>query len=90
MSSVEELLKERAKTHGSFENHAKVTQGLKDLFWENVQHGIEPVQAEGIEMILHKIGRICAGNPNEVDHWKDIAGYAALVANWLNNDSFKD
>ena len=30
-------------------------------------------------MIVHKIGRILAGNPNHSDHWHDIAGYATLV-----------
>ena len=29
-------------------------------------------------MILHKIGRILAGDPNHKDHWVDIAGYANL------------
>ena len=35
---------------------------------------------EALDMIAHKIGRICAGNPNFKDHWADIAGYAQLVA----------
>ena len=30
-------------------------------------------------MILHKIGRIVAGDEMEPDHWLDIAGYATLV-----------
>jgi hypothetical protein len=39
--------------------------------------------AETLSMIAHKIGRIIAGNPEEPDHWRDIAGYAQLVANRL-------
>ena len=29
-------------------------------------------------MISTKLARIASGNPNELDHWKDIAGYADL------------
>jgi hypothetical protein len=29
------------------------------------------------------MGRIVNGNPDKVDHWKDIAGYAMLVADRL-------
>jgi hypothetical protein len=34
-------------------------------------------------MIVHKISRIVNGNPDKVDHWVDIAGYATLVADRL-------
>jgi hypothetical protein len=37
------------------------------------------MQREALDMILHKIARIVNGNPNETDHWHDIAGYATLV-----------
>lgn len=45
--------------------------------------GLTFEQMEALEMIQHKIGRILSGNPNEPDHWKDIAGYATLVFNIL-------
>jgi hypothetical protein len=41
------------------------------------------VQKEGLHMILHKIGRIVNGDPDYVDSWLDIAGYATLVADYL-------
>jgi hypothetical protein len=34
-------------------------------------------------MIFHKIARILNGNPDYVDNWIDIAGYAKLVADDL-------
>jgi hypothetical protein len=40
-------------------------------------------QWEALEMIVHKIGRIVNGNPDVVDHWVDIAGYAKLVSDRL-------
>lgn len=73
------LLAERAKTHGSFDDHARITQDLKrvvqaQLGWNRLDHQ----QKEAVEMIVLKIGRILAGNPNHGDHWADIAGYAEL------------
>jgi hypothetical protein len=35
-------------------------------------------------MILHKIARIVNGDPNWSDSWRDIAGYATLVADRLD------
>lgn len=81
MSSTEEILAERGKTHGDFTVHARVAQSLKNVI--RVEHGFEnmnSVQVEAIDMIMHKIGRIVAGNPNHHDHWDDIAGYAILVS----------
>lgn len=73
------LLAEREKTHGSFDEHARITQDLKRIAqarrgWNRLDHQ----QKEAVEMILLKIGRILAGNPNHEDHWTDIAGYAEL------------
>lgn len=76
-----ELLAERAKTHGDYSVHAEITQRLKDyLHARDKWQKLDPPQREAIDMILHKIGRIFAGNPNFKDHWDDIAGYAKLVA----------
>lgn len=77
--SITELLAEREKTHGSFVTHARVTQDLKDVLhacgnWQR----LDPRQKESLEMIMHKVGRIMAGNPSFDDHWDDIAGYAKL------------
>ena len=41
-------------------------------------------------MIAHKLGRICAGDPDFPDHYKDIAGYATLVAKELESHGKKD
>jgi DNA primase len=44
---------------------------------------LAPYQREALEMIAQKISRALHGNPHEVDHWRDIAGYATLVVNEL-------
>lgn len=72
-------LTERAKTHGDFSTHARITQGLKSVIKDD-RARLLPIHAEAIDMILHKIGRICAGNPNTHDHWDDIAGYAKITS----------
>lgn len=77
------LLVEREKTHGSYADHAYITQHLKDVLkaghpFDKKYASLSPRHRESLEMILHKIGRIMAGNPNFHDHWDDIAGYAKL------------
>jgi hypothetical protein len=37
-------------------------------------------------MIAHKIGRILNGDPDYIDSWDDIAGYAKLVADRLRGN----
>ena len=40
---------------------------------------LKSYQRESLDMIVHKIARILNGDPNHVDSWHDIAGYATLV-----------
>ena len=77
------VLNEREKTHGSFERTAELSYNLKLFMAENGKNNLSSVQAEALSMIATKIARILSGNPNEVDHWKDIAGYAELVVESL-------
>ena len=77
--NAEELLSERKKTHGDFNDHARITQGFKDVI-RNDRSRLLPIHNEAIDMILHKIGRICAGDPDVHDHWDDIAGYAKITS----------
>lgn len=82
-NSTELILEERQKTHGDFKTHALITQSLKKAATEHAVSALSHVQAEALEMIIHKIGRILNGNPNHKDHWADIAGYATLVSREL-------
>jgi hypothetical protein len=79
-------LNERAKDYGKFKDGAALMQGIKRLLADHAaKHGktFTDDQWEALEMIVHKIGRIVNGNPDKVDHWVDIAGYAKLVADRL-------
>jgi hypothetical protein len=83
MVTVNELLAERKKTHGSFEEHARCTQELLETITkERNWNKLSPEYREGIHMILHKLGRIATGNPYHVDHVADIQGYAKLMENY--------
>ena len=79
------ILTVRAKTHGPYHLHATITQRLKGIIWSDVggYASMNDSQRECLDMIAHKIGRILAGDPNHEDHWRDLAGYAILVANEL-------
>lgn len=85
-NTTEALVTERGKTHGRFEDHAAATQDLKATFdmhekkrLSRGQPELTSMQRESIEMILHKIGRIIAGDASYADHWDDIAGYAKIA-----------
>ena len=83
---VDVTLDARAVDYGKFIEGAEVMQMLKRVV-QNALSNRDKVlahdQAESMDMIIHKIGRIVNGNPDVVDHWLDIAGYAKLVADRL-------
>lgn len=82
-TDVDSVLAERGKVHGDFDEPCRIAQGLKAVIRDGVnckQDRLTDVQKEAIDMIAHKLARILSGDPNHVDHWVDIAGYAQLVA----------
>ncbi len=81
IASTEDLLRERGKTHGSFEDNAYVAQGMKNIIRNSAGFAkLNDVQVEALDFICSKIGRIMSGQPGFQDHWDDIAGYAKLVS----------
>ena len=48
-------------------------------------HDLQPYQRESLEMIQHKVARILNGDPTYADSWHDIAGYAMLVEQLLED-----
>lgn len=83
--TIRDVLADRALRYGAFEAHAGISQSLKTAMagttnWQQLASD----QVESLEMIAHKIARILNGDPDYADSWVDIAGYATLVANRLN------
>ena len=85
-TDIDETLDERAKDYGKFIEGAEIMQMLKRIVHNYIEaRGTKLAfdQREAIDMIIHKLGRIINGNPDKVDTWVDIAGYAKLVADRL-------
>ena len=81
MTTIEHTLAQREERYGRFEDHARISQALKECI--RMQPGwarLRPDQREALEMVAHKVARIINGDPNYDDSWTDIAGYAELVA----------
>jgi hypothetical protein len=76
--TVEQILDERAKTHGSFAEVAETEQAIKAILERKADIRSDS-QNCALGMIAMKLARIINGNAYATDHWKDIAGYALLV-----------
>jgi hypothetical protein len=89
-TDVDGILNDRAKDYGKFKDGAALMQGIKRLLAEHARvHDklFADDQWEALEMIVHKMARIVNGNPDKVDSWIDIAGYATLVSDRLQGNA---
>ena len=89
-TDVDETLDNRAQDYGKFKDGAELMQGIKRLLADHARvhdKTFADDQWEALEMIVHKIARIVNGNPDKVDSWVDIAGYATLVADRLQGNA---
>jgi hypothetical protein len=77
----DDLLSERERTHGGFEGTALTIKELCRRM-ETTPNWVTltDVQRYALEQIAVKIGRVLNGDPYHRDHWRDIAGYALIVA----------
>lgn len=86
MYNIEDVLKTRQETHGSFMTTSFLAQDLKRLIhsqflWCNLSFD----KREALDMIATKIARIINGDQDFKDHWEDIEGYANLISRKLEN-----
>lgn len=87
MTTLQQTLNERAATHGSFAINSRISQQLKEVIRNKDSYEkLTYVQRESLDMIIHKVSRILAGDPKFIDSWRDIAGYAQLVVDELQSD----
>lgn len=92
MTDINETLKERGSRYGDYRGHAEVSQAIKNILYsalatnENIDFDtLDDDIKETLEMIAHKLGRIVNGDPYYADSYIDIAGYAKLVGDRLND-----
>jgi hypothetical protein len=86
MADIALTLAERGERYGPFSGHSDVTVRMKSVIRSELvvrRKVLANDQAEALDMICHKIGRIINGDPDYADSWIDIAGYAKLVADRL-------
>jgi hypothetical protein len=86
--STENLVAQRGAVHGDFTDVSLYGRQLKGIAqgsknWTK----LTSTQKEGLDMILHKVARILAGDPNHHDHWDDIAGYATITSKRIPKSS---
>ena len=82
------ILAERGKRYGAFKDNARIAQGIKIVMeHDSIWASLMPDQREALSQIAAKISRILIGDPDYVDNWDDIAGYATLVADRLRGIS---
>lgn len=77
------ILNERETTHGDYAHTAEAAQVIKRQVRATLHKAgikLNPMQSESLDQIATKIARICSGNPDDPEHWKDIAGYADLIS----------
>jgi Domain of unknown function (DUF6378) len=84
VTDIEAILEQRHSVHGDFHQDARIAQALKYVMREGVNWSdLTDIQKEALDHFATKIARILAGDPNHVDHWEDICGYATLNARAL-------
>lgn len=87
MSDTKDVLKERGSIYGNYLEQCKISQDLEIIMQKVVNSRnllMASDQHDALSMIAVKISRILNGDPDYADNWRDIAGYATLVADRLD------
>ena len=83
--SISNTLAERAERYGDFRDHSLCSQDLQIAMRSHKNWNVlKSYHKESLMMIQHKVARILNGDPDYDDNWHDIAGYATLVENIIN------
>ncbi len=82
--TVSKILEERGSRYGLFASNARDTQ----LAYALLTHDEMPREIkEAIHMICHKLARVRHGDCMYADNFVDIAGYAELAAQWIEEQN---
>lgn len=84
---LDQVLQERSDRYGRFIDRAAITQSIKHAMASPGWYDLACDQKEALETIATKIARILNGDPDYIDNWVDIAGYAMLVVERLRDSS---
>ncbi|MFW9600746.1 MAG: DUF6378 domain-containing protein [Prevotella sp.] len=73
-------VKKRMYELGVLKEGIEYTDSEWTVIWNTY---MPPIMQEAAKMITHKLARIANGDPHYDDSWRDIAGYATLVVNYI-------
>lgn len=77
---VREVIEQRDKVYGGFENNSSIAQELKEAVRRGTSwSSLSPQKREAIDQILSKISREVCGDGEYQDNMLDIEGYARLA-----------
>jgi hypothetical protein len=87
-TDIIKTLSERGLTYGEYKDVSRTSQLIKEALRNGGSYSILSNEAcESLDMIANKLARIVNGDPNYLDSWVDIVGYATLVINKLEGKS---
>ena len=85
--TITTTLRDRNSRYGPYLQQAVTAMDLKSTF--RLQAGwskLEADQMDALDQFATKIARILNGDPNYIDNWHDIQGYAKLVEDRLQSE----
>ena len=87
---TEEVLSERGTRYGNYLDQTRISASIRDVYaMQDNYIDMECDQRDCLDMIAVKISRILNGDPDYADNWRDISGYATLVADRLEKADVK-
>lgn len=88
--NVDDILDDRGKRYGNYMAQTKIAEKIREALFAALVDQVkllQPDQSDALHMIAVKLSRIVNGDPDYADNWRDIAGYATLVADRLEGKS---
>ena len=83
VQDLPESVPDRQATHGDYAAYCHAVAAISASVECSLVKPLGHVPEESLNMIIRKVARITTGDPNFVDHWLDIAGYATRMAEHL-------
>ncbi len=83
---VDATLSQRQSQYGCYEDVAHVTQQILSALRIGNYDELPAPMKESLHMIASKMARIVNGDPEYLDNWHDIGGYAKLIEKLIKGD----
>lgn len=89
VQDLPESVPDRQASHGGYASYCHAVAAISAAVACSLVKPLGHVADESLNMIIRKVARITTGDPNFVDHWLDIAGYATRMAEHLQTSKTK-